>query len=187
MSGNDDRLAVSRRTWRWIAGAVTAAAMVVGCGSASGSFPAAQHTAIPAAYRLPAVGAPGYPEAVYPPAVRTRRHHAGIVTACPAPVGLVAPTGSARAMATAIIRTWETTSRSAALHSADPAFWPQVSADWRHHWAPRRRYQGPVLYAGPLPPARRNFGVPNPAGWIIESCGTQVANASYLIVTGHPE
>lgn len=185
MSGNVDRPAVSRRAWHWIAGAVSAAALAAGCGSVSGSSPAAQHTAAPAAYRLPAMGAPGYPEAVYPAPVRPRRGGAGVITACPAAVGLVTPTRSARAAATAIIRNWETTSRAAALHSADRALWPQVATDWRHHWAPRRRGPAqPVLYSGPLPPARRNFGVPNPAGWIIESCGTRVAQASYLIVTG---
>jgi hypothetical protein len=174
-------MAVFRRAL-WLAAVVLAVAFVsAGCGSGAAS-PVARRTAVPAGYRLPAVGAPGYPEDVYPPAVRPR--HAGIVTACPAPAGLVTPPGSVRAAAIAAVRAWETSGWAAALHDADRVLWPQVAGDYRHHWVPRLRYRGPVLYAGALLPARRNFGVPNPAGWIIGSCGRRVAGASYLIVTG---
>lgn len=174
---------VIRRVSSLAVGVVAVAAMATGCYSARGSSPVARHSGVPLAYRLPVVGAPGYPDAVYPAAVRPRPHHAGIVTACPARLGMAAPAASARVEAIAIVRDWETRGWAAALHNADRAYWPQVAADWRHHWLPRR-YRGPVLYAGPLPPARRNLGVPNPAGWIIESCGMRLAKASYLIVTG---
>jgi hypothetical protein len=132
---------------------------------------------------LPEVGAPGYPVVIYPPAVRPRPGGAGAVTACPAPVGLVTPPSSARATVAALIDLWETGDRAAALHAADRAIWPVINV--RTYRAPQQPHTAePVLYAGLLKAVHRNFGVPNPAGWISSSCGAATADWSYLVVTG---
>ncbi len=152
-------------------------------GLSGGPSPKATRPATSGVDGLPAVGAPGYPAAIYPPAVRPRPAGAGAVTACPAPIGLVRPPSSARATAIALIDLWETGDRAAALRAADRAIWPVIAL--RTYRAPKPRpTTEPILYAGPLKAAHRNFGVPNPSAWISSSCGAATAERSYLVVTG---
>jgi hypothetical protein len=143
--------------------------------------------------RLPQVGAPGFPAAIYPAAVRPR-HRRGALAACPAPVALVKPPSSARATAIAIIDHWGTANRAALLHAADRAIWPEIVMNFPANRAHRRRHQAqPILYAGPLKGEHRYFGggspgAPDPSSFIRFSCGAAIeaaiVNRSYLVVTG---
>ena len=140
---------------------------------------------------LPPVGAPGYPTAIYPAAVRSRPGGVGAVTVCPAPVGLVKPPSSARATAAAIIYMWGSANRAALLHASDRAMWPVLRT---YHPVPKRQRKTlpiqrrkalPILYAGPLQAARHiHFGNTDVPGWISRSCGAFTADRSYLVVTG---
>lgn len=134
---------------------------------------------------LPPVGAPGYPAAIYPAAVRPRSGGAAVVAACPAPAGLVKPPASARATAAAITGRWGTANRAALLHAADRAIWPDIASNSLTYRAHGRRHQTePILYAGLLKAEHRNLGAPDPSGFIRSSCGTATVDRSYLVVTG---
>jgi hypothetical protein len=140
--------------------------------------------------KLPPVGAPGYPAAIYPAAVRA---HRGALAACPATVGLVRPPSSARARAIAIIDRWATLNRTTALHASDRAIWPEILLNMSASRAHGRRPKEPILYAGLLKAEHRYFGggspgAPDPSGFIRFSCGittgTALIDKSYLVVAG---
>jgi hypothetical protein len=154
--------------------AVTAAVIVA-------ALPASQPApaATPAAYALPAVGAAGFPVALYPadsrqPAIRPAGR-------CPNPAGVELPSAGIRTRTVAVITSLGTSFRSD-LRSSDRAYWPQVQARWRSAAA---RASGParVTFAGPLSQAGAAAGISSLARAVRISCGTLIARDSWLVVT----
>ncbi|MGH9057523.1 MAG: hypothetical protein ACRDYY_16940 [Acidimicrobiales bacterium] len=150
----------------------------------AGSVPVASPTGSVSEDTLPPLGAPTYPENLYPPAVAASLGEGSDVRACPNPSGLQVPEASALGVASSIAEAFGTSSLPADLHASDRAWWPQVVSGWHRHGAVSGLTEFPVLYAGPLLRPNPGFGVPDPAGWIASACGRTTAEDSYLVITG---
>lgn len=165
----------------WAIATATVIAGLAGCASGAGGSSASPKPSA-AAYVMPAVGAPGYPAAVYPPPTTGGNP----LPACPRGTGLQDFTAASAGVARTIEARYETRSLAADLHDSDRAWWPQIITDWRDHDGPARTQPIPILYAGSLSaryPA--SLGAPDPEPWIAKACGRLVARDSYIIVNGH--
>lgn len=108
---------------------------------------AASHPRASKVYKLPGVGAPGFPVSIYPPASSKTVNTVG---RCPSTSGLRPPGHGTRPVAVAIAVGFERKSFMDDLRTSDRAMWPQVLSDWQNGYAPQPTSKVPVLYAGPL-------------------------------------
>jgi hypothetical protein len=145
---------------------------------------AAGHPRASKIYKLPGVGAPGFPVSIYPPASSKTVNTVG---RCPSTSGLRPPGDGTRAVAVAIAVGFERKSFMDDLRASDRAMWPQVLSDWQNGYAPQPTSKVPVLYAGPL--AARwptTLGVPDLVG-LVRRCSSALAASSYAVVFGYPQ
>jgi hypothetical protein len=125
----------------------------------------------------PRVGSNGFPEAIYPAAIRTR-HHASTLPLCPASVGLEPPGPATPAAATAVLQELSG-SFHADLQASDRAAWPFLATRWQAggiRLFARAALSAP-RYSGPLPPGADLTRA------VLDACGSQVATATWEIIT----
>ncbi len=134
-----------------------------------------------AQFRLPAVGAPGFPARVYPgPVGRPIFSFAGH---CPNPVGLEAPPAAMRAQALAVLRRLGR-SFSADLRLSDRTYWPQLQTNWQDGDERRAPTTPHVLYSASLDAYHHADAPPDLSPAIRHVCGIRTARDTWLVVTG---
>jgi hypothetical protein len=174
---------VARRQRRRAAGMATGvtavtAAVIVGALSAFQPGARPNPDAVPVAYALPAVGAPGFPVSLYPPA---GQQAAILFGRCPNPAGVQAPAPGLRAQTTTVV-TGLGTSFTSDLRTSDRADWPQVQSRWR---SATSKVSAPadVVYSGPLESRRATaFGSAGLSRSVRAACGSETARDSWLVV-----
>jgi hypothetical protein len=139
----------------------------------------------PPALTLPAVGAAGFPAAIY----RPPSHHKvalNLVGVCPNPSGLQPPgwdTGNAAV--TVIKRLGQGFQLD--LRLTDRVIWPDLLSGWKPGgmpiFSPTPGYLS-VLYSGPLESYHQAFGPPDMSHTIRTGCGSRTAHDTWMIVTG---
>ncbi len=133
-----------------------------------------------AAYALPAVGAAGFPAAIYPSADRST----GLRSSgqCPDPAGLELTSSAVMSAQTAAVVEGLGTSFRSDLASSDRAYWPQVRASWR---SGTHRASGSVRvrYSGSLESGPAQIVTPGLARAVRTACGDLTARDTWLIVT----
>jgi hypothetical protein len=174
----------ARRQQRRAAGAAAScaaitAAVIVGALSAFQPGTQAGPDAVPVADALPAVGAPGFPVALYPPA---SQQAAILFGRCPNPAGVKVPAPSMQAQTTAVVTTLGTSFQSD-LHDSDRADWPQIQSAWRSGIS-KVSAAADVLYSGPLESQRAiAYGSSGLSRSVRAACGSATARDSWLVVT----
>jgi len=124
----------------------------------------------------PPVGATGFPEAIYPAAIRTRQN-ASTLALCPARTGLELPGPATPAAATAVLRELSGSFR-ADLQVSDRSAWPFLADMWRAGGIRlfARAARSAPRYSGPLRPGA---GLTRA---VLSACGSEVAGATWVIV-----
>jgi hypothetical protein len=142
------------------------------------------------AFALPAIGAAGFPAALYPAALSRRASR--LTGGCPYPAGLEPAVASIRAEAVSAVRGLGRSFRTD-LRRTDRTYWRHVQAGWRNGKA--KSSPGPVLYAAPLAtPQAAGQNATGPKAGATRSlarivrtdCGNKTTADSWVVVTGSP-
>jgi hypothetical protein len=121
---------------------------------------------------MPAVGAPGFPAATFPPPVPSTGSQAAL-TSCPSMQGVTRFTTAAKTVATQLLGSWNT-SFASDLHASDRSWWPGVAG----------------AFTGPGPQGRQTVGRVMPAAGslyapaIAAACGSSLVKDSVQVVMG---
>ncbi|HYK31577.1 MAG TPA: hypothetical protein VEV63_06420 [Streptosporangiaceae bacterium] len=128
-------------------------------------------------FLTPPVGSTGFPAAIYPAALRPRPYRSTLAL-CPAPAGLERPGPATPAAAAAVLRELSSGFR-ADLRVSDRSAWPFLATSWKAGGIPlfAEAARSAPRYSGPLRPRAALTRA------VLGACGTQVANATWVIVT----